>query len=64
MDLSAMYFKPDNKAFDLKNLDDDKTIQDVTNPYKSTDKDDDLSVKSLAYNPISALPKPNVSSDS
>jgi hypothetical protein len=29
MDLTNMYFKPDSKAFDLENIEDDKTIIDV-----------------------------------
>lgn len=67
MDLTAMYFKPDNKAFDLENIDDDKTILDVNSTDNTTDKDDDLSVKSLSLHPsstVSTSSKFTTSSDS
>lgn len=47
MDLSSMYFKPDNNAFDLDNIDDDKTIIDVNANVEPTTTDEITTVKSM-----------------
>jgi hypothetical protein len=46
MDLTSMYFKPDNKAFDLDNIDEDKTIIDVNSNVAPT-ADEITTVKSM-----------------
>lgn len=46
MDLTSMYFKPDNKAFDLDNIDEDKTIIDVNSNVAPT-VDEITTVKSM-----------------